>query len=98
LVAVVDLVELGADVKNSNRNGRFLENGDAQNLQKFVETDLEAQPLPHDGDQHIDGECNPDLGLHGVLTRAIKRFDPQMLFDPLEQLNDILPIKTGLPK
>jgi hypothetical protein len=36
LVAVVDLVELGADVKNSNRNGRFLENGDAQNLQKFV--------------------------------------------------------------
>jgi hypothetical protein len=45
LVTVIDLVELGADVENSNGNGRFLEKRDAQNLQELVEAVVEGETL-----------------------------------------------------
>jgi hypothetical protein len=38
------------------------------------------------------------LGLHGVRAGAEEGLDAQMLLDPLERLNDILPINNALPK
>lgn len=38
-----------------------------------------------DGDEHVGADGAPDLRLHGVLARAQKFLDPQMLLDPLEE-------------
>jgi hypothetical protein len=38
------------------------------------------------------------LGLHGILAGAVESLDSEVLLDPLEQLNDILPINNVLPK
>jgi hypothetical protein len=38
------------------------------------------------------------LRLHRVLAGAEESLDPQVLLDPLEQLNDILPINNVLLK
>jgi hypothetical protein len=38
------------------------------------------------------------LGLHGVLAGAEEGLDSPMLLDPVEQLNDILPINNVLLK
>lgn len=35
--------------------------------------------------QKVNAECDPDLCAHGVFGRAKKRFDAQVLFDPLEE-------------
>jgi hypothetical protein len=51
LVTVIDVVELGTDIEKSPRNGGFLEKRDAQNLQEFVEADVEGETLLHDGDE-----------------------------------------------
>ncbi len=45
----------------------FLEHGDARNLQDCVEIDLDIEALLDDGDEHVDRDGNPDLGLDGVL-------------------------------
>ena len=93
-----DSIECGGDIQKGRRNGHFLEKRDAQNLQEFVEAAVGGQPLLQDGDEHIHGERAPDLGLHGVLARAMEGLDPEMLCDPLEQLGDILPINSALLK
>jgi hypothetical protein len=36
-------------------------------------------------DQHIGGQRNPNLRLHRVLARAVKRLDSEMLLDPFEE-------------
>jgi hypothetical protein len=41
LGAVVDVFEFGCDVKNSRRNGHFLEQRDGEDLQAFVEAHVE---------------------------------------------------------
>ena len=48
-------------------------------------------------DQDISGHCNPDLRLHGVLARAVKSFEPQVLLDPFEEQLDLpaLTVKSG---
>jgi hypothetical protein len=38
------------------------------------------------------------LSFYCVRASAEKGFDAKVLLDPLEQLNDILPINTALPK
>ncbi len=48
--------------------------------------------LFNDGDQHISGYGAPDLGLDRVLAGTQKTLDAQVLLDPFEQLDDILPI------
>ena len=63
----------------------FLERRYAQNLQKSVERTLEDKPLLDDGGKHIDRDRNPDLRLHCILRRPIKRLDPQVLLDPAEE-------------
>lgn len=50
-----------------------------------MERRLNPQLLFLDGDNQIRGDRNPDLGANRILTGPVKRFDPQMLFDPLEK-------------
>jgi len=56
------------------------------------------EALLDDGDQHINRHRDPDLGLDGILGRAVETFDPKILFDPFKPLGDILPINTILPR
>jgi hypothetical protein len=63
-----------------------------------VKARLQRQALLQDGDKDVDGHRNPDLSFNGVLAISVKGLDPQVLLDPLEQLNDILPINNVLPK
>ena len=63
----------------------FLEKGNAQDLQDFVETQLDPQLLLDEGNQYIDADRDPDLGLHGIRRGAIKGLDPKVLFDPFEE-------------
>ena len=39
--------------------------------------------------QQINRDRNPDLGAHGVETRAVESFDAQMLFEPFEEQFDL---------
>ena len=48
--------------------------------------------LADDSDQHIGGDCAPDLGFDGILAGTEESLDAQMLLNPLEQQGDILPI------
>ena len=41
------------------------------------------------GDQEVDAYGDPDLGLHGVFTRAMEGLDAQVLLDPLEEEFDV---------
>ena len=41
------------------------------------------------GHQHVDSDCNPDLGLDGILGGPIKRFDTKVLLDPFEEDLDL---------
>jgi hypothetical protein len=43
------------------------------------------KPFFDNRNQHIGGQRNPDLRLHRVLTRAVKRLDTQVLLDPFEK-------------
>ena len=38
-----------------------------------------------DGHEHVDRDGNPNLALHCILGSSEKRFDSQVLFDPLEK-------------
>jgi len=67
----------------------FLKKADADFLENFVERFLYAEFLFLDGDDQIRGDRNPDLGANRILTGAVKCFDPQMLFDPLEKEFDL---------
>ena len=64
----------------------------------MVEACFQSETLADDGDEHVDGHGDPDLGLHRVLALAVKCLDPQILLERLEQLNDILPINSALLK
>ena len=55
------------------------------------------ESLLDDGDEHVDRECNPDLGFDGVLGGAEEDFDMKMLLDPFVKQLDLPPatIKLG---
>lgn len=67
-----------------NKRG-FLKKRQAENLQKFAHGSLTAELLAHDGNEHINADGNPDLGLHRVFGVAIETFDVEVLFDPFEE-------------
>ena len=71
-----------------NKRG-FLEKGHAQNLQNVAEASLDFQFASDDGDEHVDADSDPDLGLHGVVGVAVERLDSQILFDPFEEQLDL---------
>ena len=64
----------------------------------MVESGVQVEPFSDDGDEDIDGDGDPDLGLDGVLAGAEEGLDAKMLFDPFEQQIYILPINTVLLK
>ena len=41
------------------------------------------------GYQHVNRNCNPDLGLDGILGGPVKRFDTKVLLDPFEENLDL---------
>ncbi len=41
------------------------------------------------GHQHVNSDCNPDLGFDGILGGPIKRFDTEVLLDPFEEDLDL---------
>jgi hypothetical protein len=43
------------------------------------------EALFDDGDQHINGHRDPDVGFDGILGCAVETFDLEILFDPLEE-------------
>ena len=43
----------------------------------------------YNGYQHVNSDCNPDLGLDGILGGPIKRFDTKVLLDPFEEDFDL---------
>jgi hypothetical protein len=63
----------------------FLKKHNTQNLQDFAETALELEFFLDDSDQHINADGDPDLCFHRILRSSEKRFDPKILFDPLEK-------------
>ena len=50
-----------------------------------MEASIQVELFFDDRYQHIDRDCNPDLGFDRVFGGAIKSFDSQMLFDPAEE-------------
>jgi hypothetical protein len=58
----------------------------------LVESNFHAKPLTHYRHQHINRDRDPYLSFHRVLAGSEKCLDAQVLFDPLEQQGDILPI------
>lgn len=67
----------------------FLEKCDAENLQNVGEAAVDVEFLFHDGDEDVDADGDPDLGLHGVFGVAVERFDVEVLFDPFEKEFDL---------
>src|SRR5712691_212997 len=67
----------------------FLEQSQTQNLQDFAEWPIDSQFAFDNRDQNVDADRNPNLRLHGVRTRAVEGFDPQVLFDPFEEQFDL---------
>ena len=49
------------------------------------QTSVDVQLLLNDGDEHVNADGDPDLGLHRVLGGAEERLDPRVLLDPLEE-------------
>lgn len=66
-----------------------MKNVHAQNLQSSAETFIDSVNLIETGNHEIDANSDPDLGLHGVLGRAVKSFDPEILLDPFEKQFDM---------
>ena len=57
------------------QNGRFLEGREAQNLSNCVEALVETQTFLDDGNEHVDRDGNPDLGLDCVCRGAVELLD-----------------------
>lgn len=67
----------------------FLKKANAQNLQNTVQTLAQFQLLANDGNQNVNTDGDPDLGLHGVDRGSIETANPQVLLDPLEEQFDL---------
>ena len=63
----------------------FLKRVDAKNLQYSTQTFIDSMNLIKTGSQKVNAECDADLGAHGVFVRAKKRFDAQVLLNPLKE-------------
>jgi hypothetical protein len=54
-----------------------------------MKTASQMQAFLGNGDQHVSADRDPDLRLDRVLGGSKKRFDPQVLLDPLEEQFDL---------
>src|SRR3990170_7985047 len=50
-----------------------------------METWLQFQAFLCNGDEKVDDDGHPDLGLHSVGRSAVEGLDPQMPLDPFEE-------------
>jgi hypothetical protein len=50
-----------------------------------MEAVVQIQPFFDDGNQHVDGDSDPNLGSDCVFRSSIESFDSQMLFDPSKE-------------
>ena len=71
------------------KEGRFFEDGEAEDLEDCVEAGVEIEALFEDGDKQVDRHGDPDLSFDGVLGGAIEALDAQVLLDPLEEQLDL---------
>ena len=62
----------------------FLEKRNAEDLQD-TSSGREIEFFLKDGDQHVDADGDPDLGLDRVLGGPEERLDAQVLLDPFEE-------------
>ena len=67
----------------------LLEKSNAENLQDFGHTLFQPQFFFDDGDQDINADGDPDLGLDRIVGRAEERLDMQILFEPFEEQLDL---------
>jgi hypothetical protein len=74
----------------------LLEEGNAENLHDFGQTVMNSQFFFDNSDQDVNAHGDPDLRLDGVVGRAEKRLDVQVLFDPFEKQFDV-PAKLVQP-
>ena len=58
-------------------------------MEDFGEASFDLQFLFDNSNEHVNADCDPDLGPHGARRRAIKGFNSQMLFDPFEEQFDL---------
>lgn len=54
-------------------------------MQKFAHGSLAVELLSGDGNEDINADGNPDLGLHRIFRVAVEAFDVEVLFDPFEE-------------
>ena len=62
------------------QKGGALKQREAQDLQDRVQRQLDLQPFPQEGNEHVGANCNPDLRLHGIDAVAHEGFDAQVLW------------------
>ena len=55
----------------------------------LVEISRDIKALLKNGDQHINGNSDPNLAFDSIFRSPKKRFDPQMLLDPFEKKFDL---------
>ena len=46
-----------------------------------MQTSVEVELFPDDGDKNVDRDSDPNLSFDGVLGSTLKSFDSQVLFD-----------------
>ena len=63
----------------------FLKKCNAKNLQDFAQTEGEVELFLHNRYQHVNTDGCLNLRLHRIGRRAVKRLDPKILLDPLEE-------------
>ena len=85
-------------ILNYLNNGFFLENVGLQNLQNCVEVSGQTKSLFQDGNQQINADGNPDLGLDGIGRCSIRSLDSQVLpmkkFDASDLIDLVSWIRT----
>ena len=50
---------------------------------------MQTKPLPDNGYEHVNRDCDPDLRFDGIFGGAVERFDSKMLLDPFEEQFDL---------
>jgi hypothetical protein len=55
----------------------------------LIESGVQLQAFSDDGDEDVDRDDDPALGLDCVLAGAEKGLDAEMLFDPFEEQFDL---------
>ena len=76
---------LGCSFRNQFSQRYLFKNIYAQNLQSLGQAKFQPKFLAQDRHQHVNADGDPDLRLDRVVAGAEKVFDPQVLFDPLEE-------------